>query len=438
MLEPPPQAVTRPCHYDVLGVELTSSAEEIKRSYRRLALRYHPDKNAAEGHKFREISLAYAILSSPSKRKVYDRYGNQGLHLVESLISHGLPSWLLTPAAQCSIVASACMLSWSVLLFFPAFVLLRIDDVLSWPWVAVLAPLWIVNAVFCAGIVLLLIFQFDGRQLLCRVCASSTSLHAFACLALFFAFEMLMCFKLDHRDGGHYNFSFAMTPLLALLVLPCARLALHTAWRSLLAITVVFIAFKLDAIIDANWWWVLLPLWLIFALLALYLKRAWVDITTSANRANDERTILRLSIVCSALVLLILIICLLLLSFLLGGQAQYSAMVIFTPYFILLGIICICMCCCIVCGRLASAPKQSERAQRVEEDTFEHVSTNAEFNSILVEVAQLPLLEATGGAGSLADVVTFGQQLSAERSECQHVVSGEEAPQCHAKRCSFI
>jgi len=132
-----------------------------------------------------------------------------------------------------------------------------------------------------------------------------------------------------------------------------------------------------------------------------------------ANRANDERTILRLSIVCSALVLLILIICLLLLSFLLGGQAQYSAMVIFTPYFILLGIICICMCCCIVCGRLASAAKQSERAQRVEEDTFEHVSTNAEFNSILVEVAQLPLLEATGGAGSLADVVTFGQQLSA-------------------------
>jgi len=44
-----------------------------------------------------------------------------------------------------------------------------------------------------------------------------------------------------------------------------------------------------------------------------------------ANRANDERTILRLSIVCSALVLLILIICLLLLSFLLGGQVMFFA-----------------------------------------------------------------------------------------------------------------
>ena len=318
MLEPP--ANSQRCHYDVLGVRLTSSAEEIKRSYRRLALRYHPDKNAFEGQKFREISLAYAILSSKSKRKIYDRYGTQGLHLIESLISRGFPSWLLTPAAQCAIFASVCMLSFSVLLFLPAFVLMRIDEVFSWPWVAVLAPLWTVNVVLCAGLVSLLIFQFDGRrQLRCRICASSTSLHVFTCLALFIAFELLVCFKLDDRGGGRYSYTIAMTPLLALLVLPCARFALHMAWRCLLvsaaaccaccmlvrvacaccmsmsmsmfcephapllgkAINVVLIAFKLDAIIDVNWWWVLLPLWLIFALLALYLKRAWGDVARS-------------------------------------------------------------------------------------------------------------------------------------------------------------
>ena len=67
-------------YYEVLGVERGASAEEIKKSYRRLAKQYHPDfnKDDAEAEKkFKEIKEAYDVLSDPQKREQYDRFGHQ-------------------------------------------------------------------------------------------------------------------------------------------------------------------------------------------------------------------------------------------------------------------------------------------------------------------------------------------------------------------------
>jgi curved DNA-binding protein len=64
--------------YTVLGVGKTSSEEEIKKAYRKLAVKYHPDKNAGSKEaeeKFKEINDAYEVLSDPGKRKKYDRFG---------------------------------------------------------------------------------------------------------------------------------------------------------------------------------------------------------------------------------------------------------------------------------------------------------------------------------------------------------------------------
>ena len=69
-------------YYAVLGLQRNASAEEIKKSYRKLALQFHPDRNpgdkAAE-EKFKEASEAYQVLSDPEKRQLYDRYGVEGL-----------------------------------------------------------------------------------------------------------------------------------------------------------------------------------------------------------------------------------------------------------------------------------------------------------------------------------------------------------------------
>lgn len=65
--------------YDLLDVHKSATDEEIKKNYRRLAKEFHPDKNPDAGDKFKEISFAYEVLSDPEKRKIYDRYGLQGL-----------------------------------------------------------------------------------------------------------------------------------------------------------------------------------------------------------------------------------------------------------------------------------------------------------------------------------------------------------------------
>src|SRR6478752_1167364 len=69
-------------YYEILGVSKSSSAEEIKKAYRKIAIKYHPDKNpddpSAE-EKFKEAAEAYEILSSPEKKQRYDQFGHQGV-----------------------------------------------------------------------------------------------------------------------------------------------------------------------------------------------------------------------------------------------------------------------------------------------------------------------------------------------------------------------
>jgi curved DNA-binding protein len=70
-------------YYAVLGVEKTASTEAIKKAYRKLAVKYHPDKNpgdkAAE-ERFKEITEAYAVLADADKRRQYDQFGEAGFH----------------------------------------------------------------------------------------------------------------------------------------------------------------------------------------------------------------------------------------------------------------------------------------------------------------------------------------------------------------------
>lgn len=73
--------MTKRDYYEILGVEKGAGEEEIKKAYRKLAVKYHPDKNpgdkAAE-EKFKELGEAYEVLNDPQKRAVYDQYGHAG------------------------------------------------------------------------------------------------------------------------------------------------------------------------------------------------------------------------------------------------------------------------------------------------------------------------------------------------------------------------
>ena len=73
-------ATTKRDYYQVLGVERNATPEDIKKAYRKLAVKHHPDKNQGDKSaedKFKELGEAYEVLSSPDKRAAYDRYGHQ-------------------------------------------------------------------------------------------------------------------------------------------------------------------------------------------------------------------------------------------------------------------------------------------------------------------------------------------------------------------------
>ena len=69
-------------YYEVLGVDRSTSKEDLKKAYRKIALKYHPDKNPDDKHaeeKFKEAAEAYEVLSNDEKRSRYDRFGHQGV-----------------------------------------------------------------------------------------------------------------------------------------------------------------------------------------------------------------------------------------------------------------------------------------------------------------------------------------------------------------------
>ena len=73
---------TKRDYYEVLGLNKDASEEDVKKSYRKLAMKYHPDRNPdnpkAEEH-FKEAKEAYEILTDPNKRAAYDQYGHAGV-----------------------------------------------------------------------------------------------------------------------------------------------------------------------------------------------------------------------------------------------------------------------------------------------------------------------------------------------------------------------
>ena len=70
-------------YYEVLGVARDADADTIKKAYRKLAMKWHPDHNpdnkAEAEAKFKEASEAYAVLSDPQKRQTYDQFGHDGM-----------------------------------------------------------------------------------------------------------------------------------------------------------------------------------------------------------------------------------------------------------------------------------------------------------------------------------------------------------------------
>ncbi|XP_069670963.1 dnaJ homolog subfamily C member 5 homolog [Periplaneta americana] len=97
--------------YQILDLPKTASADEVKKTYRKLALKYHPDKNpdnpeAAE--KFKEVNRAHSILSDLTKRNIYDNYGSLGLYISEEFGEEDVNDYFLVTSGWCKALIVFC------------------------------------------------------------------------------------------------------------------------------------------------------------------------------------------------------------------------------------------------------------------------------------------------------------------------------------------
>ena len=90
--------VTKTDYYDVLGINKNADEKTIKKAYRKLAKKYHPDINPGDSNaeaKFKEVTEAYEVLSDPEKKKLYDRFGHAAfdgtgtMEVLEVLVTSG-------------------------------------------------------------------------------------------------------------------------------------------------------------------------------------------------------------------------------------------------------------------------------------------------------------------------------------------------------------
>ncbi|XP_034121886.1 dnaJ protein homolog 1-like [Drosophila guanche] len=102
-------------YYQILGINRNATKEEIKKGYRRMALKYHPDKNdhpQAEAQ-FQEVAAAFEVLSNKEKRDIYDQYGEEGLKCGDEPQTFAQP----TP----DMVPFMCAVGGTVLFAFAAY-----------------------------------------------------------------------------------------------------------------------------------------------------------------------------------------------------------------------------------------------------------------------------------------------------------------------------
>ncbi|BFZ04110.1 hypothetical protein BsWGS_07149 [Bradybaena similaris] len=97
--------------YELLGLKKGATNDEIKKAYRKMALKFHPDKNrdsedAAE--KFKEINRANMILMDETKRSIYDQYGSMGIYIAEQFGNENVNTYLVLTSPWCKALLICC------------------------------------------------------------------------------------------------------------------------------------------------------------------------------------------------------------------------------------------------------------------------------------------------------------------------------------------
>ncbi|KAF9379441.1 hypothetical protein CPB97_008961 [Podila verticillata] len=395
--------------YETLGVPKSSTQDEIKKAYRRLALRYHPDKvNIAEvpDHetRFRDIQAAYEVLGDPKKRQVYDKYGLMGVQMAGTEIGAQLVE-LESLLCLLFIVFSAL---FALAIIFLSFLSVRVDGKVDWNYYVVFIPLWILDAILAC----MILYQLgrpvevddeeahDGADAEGETSAAGSSandrdarkqkkirekkqqrlvgsLFGMINLFLFVAFQVLIVRKANdfYAITSPQVFApyFALEGIFLLLALVRIAMALKVAgaevpvtakvrlvfealwWKFIRLTLAVLIMLRVDEYITCSWGIVFIPLYLVGL---KYLVQLFLGYKSFSKMQNPEMRQQGQALMVTGLVVFVVLGSLSysligLLAAKLDGYG-YSASRVLIPVFIVLSLMLCCSGCCLPCMLLAS------------------------------------------------------------------------------------
>lgn len=353
-------------HYQTLGLTRTDAKpEEIRQGYRRMSLKYHPDRNQNDPDStkmFQEVSMAYSVLSSPHLRQVYDFYGEQGLKMYENYSSYvrSTEGGAGSPAGPVMMLVVVCFGASLLVLLATALAmltLLRLNQQIQVPLWLLLSPLWIVEiGPFCC------FFAALARGNRSRATGLAVRLVTSACAIVFqgglclradgmqplsyaVIFIPLFVYETVHATGAALRCkqsNYDTERATRLTFLPYAHHVFRLlAWVTARACFLVALALRLDGIlVQCPWRMVMLPLWtalLVEGILSVMLLKSRSECEPSMRQSTITRLVLAIF---SSVILLLL--CLRL------DEVLGSWVPIFAPVFVvgsLFGCICCCFCC---------------------------------------------------------------------------------------------
>ncbi|KAK9685578.1 hypothetical protein K7432_015451 [Basidiobolus ranarum] len=375
--------------YETLQVSKSATPEEIKKAYRKLALRYHPDKNPDAAEQFKAISHANEILGDSKKRAVYDKYGEMGVNMLGTVAGA-----FLDPEISdifCIFFVSTSLFILGILLFC-TFLSLQVDAKVNWSYSVVFIPLWVIDSML--GFVLVgrifkafkseeLDEEFEGSveekeeiQKKQQKVYLLQNLFALTYFMLVVLFQILIVVQ----QSAHWSTVITFVPWIILEIFNFFRLTIqcHSSlyanvhedgtpvilprevklwilfdyywWFVLRVLLIVLLILRINEDITISWGVVFIPLYLVgvrylVRIVSFYITYLQIDMEEARQQS---KTLLILAILAFAVVGTLFYVLVGLLARKLDHNPVTLA-VVFIPIFIVLTLAFCCSACCLPC-----------------------------------------------------------------------------------------
>ena len=403
-------------YYRILGINRSASQDDVRRAYRQLALRYHPDKlrrNAShfganqastqgDEELFKEISRAYEILCDVERRRIYDQYDETGIRMYEHVGDQSEYAKLFFDPRYLCMACIISSLLVVVVLLFPIFLALQLDVPLHWNWALVAIPIWIID-VFVALVIISILrgtsktttsheedregdsFHRESPILGMSIWEKGATIVWFLSILVF---EIFLVLRLNHQLMWNWAFIFIPYWIMEFIVgcrttravhkslymfasapLDMRLLLIHSKyqWSLYRVLFSILLVLRIENVIVWNWALIWLP---VYAGLVVYLvtkpillRRKLPFLPTDEDRQQE-------SVMFVAKIILMLVLATLfaasmgMLIVRLNETIHYRVATILIPVFIFMGLL-FCTCCCLVpCFVFGVQKAQEEELQQ--------------------------------------------------------------------------